>query len=130
MRAAEREDWVAIRRLHVEHQAAQGTSYELPNLFAPPVVLALVGVDESGAIRNVVYAEAVAELRFVGCDPVATAFSQRDADGFAYVLRMMGYRCLDCYVPRFLKKAISKPLRRAKFVCKDEEFSLFTRDLR
>lgn len=130
LREARKEDWQVIEQIHRDHQAAQGSSYDLPNLFALPVILALVGVDENDAIRNVVYAEAIAELRFVGCDPVATAFSQREADGFAYVLRNLGYRCLDCCVPRSLKKMIGKPLRRARFKCIDQEFSLFTRDLR
>ena len=30
LRQATREDWPAIQRLHREHQAAQGTNYELP----------------------------------------------------------------------------------------------------
>ena len=36
--------------------AAQGTNFELPYLsFGPQIPIALVGVDESGAIRNVVF---------------------------------------------------------------------------
>ena len=49
LREATPEDWPAIVSLHVEHQAAQGTNYELPYLFGPQIPIALVGVDESGA---------------------------------------------------------------------------------
>jgi hypothetical protein len=42
----------------------------------------------------------------------------------------MGYRWLETYVPRKLKKMIQKPLRRAGFTCVDQELAHFTRDLR
>jgi hypothetical protein len=124
------EDWDAIKMLHVEQQKVQGSSYELPFLFGPQFPVVLVGCDEEGVIRQCFYVESVAELRFVGCDPHATAMSQREADGLCYVLKLLGFRVLDCFVPRALKKAISKPLIRAKFRCIDKEFSLFARDLR
>jgi hypothetical protein len=123
-------DWPAIQSFHVEQQKLQNTSYELPWLFAPPIILAHVGVDEDGIIRDCYYCEAVAELRVVGIDPKATAFAQRQADGLAYVLRVKGYRYLECFVPRQLKKWISKPLKRARFEDKDSELSYFSRDLR
>jgi hypothetical protein len=44
LRQATREDWPAIQQLHQEHQAAQGTNYELPWLFGPAIASALVGV--------------------------------------------------------------------------------------
>jgi hypothetical protein len=132
IRDATPEDWPAIQAFHVEQQRRQHTRYELPDLFANrkqfPVIH--VGVDESGAIRQCYYCEAVAELRFVGCDPRATAFAQREADGLAYVLRLMGFRYLECFVPRKLKKAIRKPLKRARFKNKDRQLSYFSRDLR
>jgi hypothetical protein len=124
------EDWPAIVKLHQDQQQAQGTSYELPYLFALNIPIALVGVDEERTIRQCFYCEAVAELRFVGCDPKATAFSQREADGLCYLLKLMGYRYLECFVPRQLKKMIRKPLLRARFEDKDEELSYFSRDLR
>ena len=52
LRLAAREDWPRIVELHREHQAAQGTAYELPWLFGPSIALALVGVDEEGTIRK------------------------------------------------------------------------------
>jgi hypothetical protein len=130
LRQATREDWPAIQQLHREHQAAQRTNYELPWLFGPAIAIALVGVDEEGTIYNCIYAEAVAELRFVGCDPRATACSSLEIDGFIYVLKRMGFRWLECFVPRQLKKIIQKPLLRAGFVCVDRELAHFTRDLR
>ena len=70
LRQATEQDWPLIQQLHREHQAAQGTNYELPNLFGPAIAIALVGVERSdGAIRNCIYVETIAELRFVGCDP-------------------------------------------------------------
>ena len=81
-------------------------------------------------IRNCIYAEAVAELRFVGCDAKATACSRGEIDGFVYVLKRMGFRWLECFVPRKLKKMIQKPLQRAGFTCVDRELAHFTRDLR
>ncbi len=130
LREATPEDWPAIVSLHVEHQAAQGTNFELPYLFGPQIPIALVGVDESGAIRNVVYCEAVAEMRFIGCDPKATAFSRREIYGLAYVLKSKGFRWIECFVPRKLKSLIGKPLIKAGFHCVDRELSHFTRDLR
>ncbi len=130
LRRATPDDWPTIQRLHAEQQAAQGTDYELPYLFAPYIAIALVGVDESGAIRNCIYVETIAEMRFVGCDPRATALTWREITGLAYVLRLQGFRWLECFVPRPLKKLIQKPLRRAGFECVDKELAHFTRDLR
>lgn len=129
-RNATPEDWPAIQKFHVEQSEAQGTNFELPFLFTKQFPVVLVGEDEDGNLRNCFYCEAVAELRFVGCDPRATAFSQREADGLCYVLKLMGFRWLETFVPRKLAKMIGKPLRRAGFDCVDEELAHFTRDLR
>ena len=130
LRAATLEDWPRIQQLHQEHQSAQGTNYELPWLFGPAIAIALVGVEEDGTIRNCIYVETVAELRFVGCHPKATAFGRREIAGLSYVLKLQGFRCLDCFVPRRLKALIRKPLERAGFTCIDTELSLFAKDLR
>jgi hypothetical protein len=130
LRQAARDDWPCIVALHREHQAAQGTNYELPWLFGPSIAVVLVGVDEGGTIHNCVYVETVAELRFVGCNPKATAFSQREIAGLSYLLKLQGFRWLECFVPRHLKKMIEKPLRRAGFDCVDREFAHFAKDLR
>jgi hypothetical protein len=130
LRQATREDWPAIQQLHREHQSAQGTNYELPWLFGPAIAVALVGVEESGVIRNCVYIERVAELRFVGRDARATAFCRREIEGVTYLLRLQGFRWLECFVPRRLKKMIEKPLLRAGFSCVDRELAHFTKDLR
>ena len=123
-------DWPKIQELHSEQQGLQGTNYELPWLWGKNFPVVLVGIDDDGCIRNCFYTELVPELRFVGCDPRATAFSQREADGLCYVLKLMGFRYLECFVPRQFKKAISKPLKRARFKDKDKELSYFSRDLR
>jgi hypothetical protein len=130
LRQATREDWPAIQQLHREHQAAQGTNYELPWLFGPAIAAALVGVEENGVIRNCVYVERVAELRFVGCDARATAFSRREVEGLSYLLTLQDFRWLECFVPRPLQKMIQKPLLRAGFACVDRELAHFTKDLR
>jgi hypothetical protein len=137
LRQATQQDWPAIQQLHHEHQAAQGTNYELPNLFGPAIAIALVGVEDpgthgtgGGAIRNCIYVETIAELRFVGCDPKATAFGRREIEGLSYVLKLQGFRWLECFVPRQLKKMIQKPLQRAGFACVDRELAHFTKDLR
>jgi hypothetical protein len=130
LRVATLEDWPRIQQLHQEHQSAQGTNYELPWLFGPSIAVALVGVEEDGMIRNCIYVETIAELRFVGCHPKATAFGRREIAGLSYVLKLQGFRCLDCFVPRRLKALIRKPLERAGFMCIDTELSLFAKDLR
>jgi hypothetical protein len=130
LREAVPEDWPAILKLHLEHQAAQGSNYELPYLFNPQIAIALVGVDTMGTIRNCVYVEAIAEMRFVGCDAKATAFSRREIEGLAYVLKLRGFRWLECFVPRKLKRMIQKPLRKAGFECVDRELAHFAKDLR
>jgi len=124
------EDWPAVLALHRAQQAAQGTNYELPWLFGPSIAIALVGVDRGGQIRNCIYAERVAELRFVGADARATARAQREIAGLAYVLRQQGLRWLECFVPRPLLAIIRKPLERAGFTCVDRELAHFTKDLR
>jgi hypothetical protein len=137
LRKATQQDCPAIQRLHVAHQAAQGTNYELPNLFGPSIAIVLVGVEDpgpdgtgGGAIRNCIYVETIAELRFVGCDPKATAFGRREIEGLSYVLKLQGFRWLECFVPRPLKKMIQKPLQRAGFDCVDRELAHFAKDLR
>ncbi|MGC2400638.1 MAG: hypothetical protein WA510_12670 [Acidobacteriaceae bacterium] len=130
LRLATREDWPAIQQLHREHQSRQGTNYELPWLFGPAIAVALVGVEESGVIRNCVYVERIAELRFVGCDARATAFCRREIEGVTYLLKLQGFRWLECFVPRRLKKIIQKPLLRAGFDCVDRELAHFAKDLR
>lgn len=129
-RDAVKDDWPAIVQLHREQQEKQGTDFELPWLWGKTIALALVGAEDSGKIRNCIYVESVAELRFVGCDPRATAFGRREADGIAYVLKLLGFRYWECFVPRQLKKAISKPLLRAGFEDKEPELAYFSRDLR
>lgn len=124
------EDWPSLQQLHADQQAVQGSSYELPWLFSHPVVDAIVAVDEEGAVRHCFYGEAVIEMRHIGMDPRCTAQAQREAEGFAYLLKAKGYRWLECFVPRKLKKSIGKPLRRAGFECVDKELSHFTKDMR
>jgi hypothetical protein len=130
LRPATRDDWPAIEQLHQEQQAAQGTHYELPNLFGGAIAVALVGVEDSGLIRTCLYVERIAELRFVGRDPIATAFCRREIAGLSYVLKLQGFRWLECFVPRPLKKQIHKPLERAGFTCVDRELAHFAKDLR
>jgi hypothetical protein len=130
LRQATRTDWPAILKLHRAQQVAQGTHYELPDLFGPAIAIALVGTEDSGAIRTCLYVERIAELRFVGGDPAATAFCRRQIAGLSYVLKLQGYRWLECFVPRTVKKQIEKPLQQAGFTCVDEELAHFTRDLR
>jgi hypothetical protein len=130
LRQATLRDWPAIQKLHREHQAAQGTNFELPYLFGPAIAIALVGVEAEGTIRGCIYVERIAELRFVGCDPRTTAFCGREIEGLTYVLKLLGFRWLECFVPRQLKKMIQKPLRRAGFACVDRELAHFAKDLR
>jgi hypothetical protein len=130
LRPATREDWPAILQLHHAQQTAQGTHYELPNLFGQAIAIALVGVEDNGAIRTCLYVERIAELRFVGGDAIATAFSRRQIAGLSYVLKLQGYRWLECFVPRPFKKLIQKPLQQAGFTCVDEELAHFAKDLR
>jgi hypothetical protein len=130
LREATPDDWPAIVKLHLEHQAAQGSNYELPYLFTPQIAIALVGVDEANTIHNCIYVESIAEMRFVGCDPKATAFSRREIQGLSYALKLRGFRWLECFVPRKLKQMIQKPLCRAGFECVDRELAHFAKDLR
>jgi hypothetical protein len=130
LRQATPTDWPAILELHRAQQAAQGTNYELPDLFSQAIAIALVGVEDSGAIRTCLYVERIAELRFVGGDAAATAFSRRQIAGLSYVLKLQGYRWLECFVPRPLKKLLAKPLQQAGFACVDDELAHFAKDLR
>ena len=104
LRQATRDDWPRILEVHREHQAAQGTNYELPWLFGPAIAIALVGVEESGTIRNCIYVETIAELRFVGCDPKATAFSRREIEGLSYVSKAPGLSLAGVFCPPATEK--------------------------
>jgi hypothetical protein len=130
LRQATHKDWGAIQQLHLDHQAAQGTNFELPNLFGSAIAIALVGTEEDGTIKSCIYVETIAELRFVGCDPKATAFCRREIEGLSYLLKLQGFRWLECFVPRQLKASILKPLQRAGFACVDHELAHFAKDLR
>jgi hypothetical protein len=131
LRNATREDWPAIEALHAAQQEKQGTNYELPYLFGQQMIpVVLVGTDETGKIHNCVYVEAVAEMRTIGCSSKATAFSQRAAEGLFFLLRGMGFRYCECFVPQKLKRYISKPLKRAGFADMAAELAYFSKDLR
>jgi hypothetical protein len=123
-------DWDAIVALHKDQQTAQGSNFELPWLFRHPIVAAIVGVDDDGVVRHCFYGEAIVEMRHVGLDPRCTALAQRESEGFAYMLKAMGYRWLETFVPRRLAKMIGKPLWRAGFECVDKELAHYSRDLR
>ena len=131
-RFAEPEDWPEIVELHREQSKKWGTNYELPYLWGDNIPVAVVAIDEAGKIQEAYYVERTAELRFVGTNPVATAHLQRESENLAYNLRKMGYRWLECFVPRKRKlpKMIAKPLRRAGFESTGPELAHFTKDLR
>ena len=129
-RTAIADDWPRLQQLHQDQQTAQGTNFELPYLFTDQFPIVIVGCDSDGYIHQSFYVERVAELRFIGCDPRATALSQREADGLCYYLKLHGYRWLECFVPRKMARAIAKPLRRARFKYKGKSLAYFTRDLR
>jgi hypothetical protein len=130
-RNATQEDWPRLQELHREQQTAQGTKYELPDILSGhPFTLVIVGEDSAGVIQQCFYIEATAELRFIGCNPKATALSQREANQLCYWLKLLGFRWLECFVPKQFQKAIAKPLRRAGFTYKGKELAYFTRDMR
>ena len=134
-RFAKKEDWPRILELHREQCKKWGTNYELPYFWSPNIPVALVAVDENGLIHEAFYVERTAELRFVGVNPRATAHLQRESRGLAYVLRHLGYRWLECFVPRKkvrrldLVKSIAKPLQRAGFKDKTKDFAHFALDM-
>ena len=90
------------------------------------------GIGKSTTTQNTVagLAEMGKKIMVVGCDPKATAFCGRDVEGLSYAIKLLGFRWLECFVPRQLKKMIQKPLRRAGFACVDRELAHFTKDLR
>ena len=91
-------DWPEIQRLHEEQNFKQGTQYEAPRP-GPHIAVALVAEDQQGVIRQAVVVERVAEMALYGMDPKATAFSQRDITGLAFILRSQGFRWLHTLVP-------------------------------
>lgn len=123
-------DWPAIQTLHQRQNEQQGTNYELPYLWGAHIAVALVGVDENGAIVQALYVERVAEMCFIGADPRGTAYARREIEGLSWILKGLGYRWLHCLVPKKLADAIAKPLQRAGFDRRAKEIVLFTRDLR
>lgn len=120
LRNAELGDIPILRRLHAIQNERDGTNYPLPQFFnsdgslRTSIPAALIGHVE-GMVRNGIYVQRVGELMFAGCDPKATAFSRRDIDALATLLRWQGYGDLYCHVPANRLKAIRKPLLAAGF---------------
>lgn len=140
-RFATPEDWPRIRALHLEQNEKWGTHYELPYLWTDNIPVAVVAVDDGGTIREAFYVERTAELRFIGVDPRATAHLRRESEALAYILRSLGYRWLECFVPvtrrwwQFWRKTdlvrmIRKPLLKAGFDATGTKLAHFTRDMR
>lgn len=133
MRVAEPEDYPEVLKRHEEQNERDGTNYPLPQWFdetgrfQPNIALALV-VEEEGEILQGVYFEAKqVELCLAGCDPRATAVSQRAVDGAAYLLASMGYTAIHSLVPRVIADAIEKPLHRAGFTRNEHLVDFFKR---
>lgn len=123
-------DWPAIEAIHKRQQEEQGTNYEPPPFRGRTIPVALVGESDSGEIVGCLYVETVCELRFCATDPRFTAQARREVHGLAYILKLYGFRYLECFVPRKLKRYIERPLRSAGFESKDRELSYFSKDLR
>jgi hypothetical protein len=134
IRLAKPRDWPMIQMFHRDQNEAQGTSYELPQLFdkcehfAPNIAAAFI-VERDGNPVQAFYFELIPEVCFAGCDPQATAYARREIDRIAFCLRSMGYSGINCKVPKQVEKSISAPLKRAGFTS-DEGLAHFFKDLR
>lgn len=99
----------------------------LPNLFAPPVVLALVAEDTSGRLQDGVFLECVADVTKLSANPFGFE-SLTDIEGtLASFLLARGFRRVTAVMPRRVSEKMSDGLKRAHF--QEQQLAFWDREL-
>lgn len=135
IRQAVPSDVPAIREHCRQQNERDGTNYPVPQIFdeygrlMPMIALALVIVDESGAVQQGVVFEKHVEMELFGCDPKATATLRKEIEAAFYLLRQQGYQTAHTFIPKQVVIPIERPLRKVGFMRDDFRLAHFCRDL-
>ena len=128
-RLAMPEDQPAIDRIRETSERFLNETQKAPNLFAAPVMLALVAEDANGNVVDLLYLEAQVEVVKMGCSSESfTATMDIEKDLYAW-LRGAGIKTATVRVRRTLKERMRSVLSFLGFECEDDEFSHWTRHL-
>lgn len=128
-RLAAPEDQPAIDRIRETSERLLNEKQKVPDLFAAPVMLALVAEDATGNVVDALYLEAQVEVIKMGCSLDSfTATLDVEKDLYAW-LRGLGIRRATVRTRSSLKEAMRPILSFLGFECEDEDFSHWTRDL-
>lgn len=128
-RLAVPEDQPAIDRIIETSERLLDEKQKSPNLFVPPVMLALVAEDVDGDVVDCLYVEAQCEVIKIGCS--ATSFTETaglESDLYAW-LRGMGLRTAIIKTRQSLKEKMRSGLSFLGFECMDDDFSHWRRNL-
>lgn len=128
-RAATPDDMPAIERLRVVSERLLHRKQAAPNLFETPVLLALVAEDKSGAIVDLVYAEAQVEIVKVACSRQGFKEAWVLEQDLRHWLKARGFRKAIIRTTHRLKHAMSDALQWAGFRSHDKILSYWTREL-
>lgn len=123
------EDQPAIDRIREASERLLNEKQKAPNLFAAPVMLALVAEDTTGNVVDALYLEAQAEVVKMGCS-LESFTATMDIEKDLYVwLRGLGIRRATVRTRSSLREKMQPVLSFLGFTCEDDEFSHWTRDL-
>lgn len=128
-RVATPEDLPAIDRLRVVSERFLGREQSAPDLFKPPILLALVAEDKSGAIVDLVYAEAQVEIVKVACTRQGFKEAWILEQDLSHWLKVRGFKKAIIRTTHRLKHAMCDALLGAGFRCHDTIISYWTRQL-
>ena len=128
-RLAVPEDQPAIDRIQEASERLLNEKQKAPNLFAAPVMLALVAEDATGNVVDALYAEAQVEIVKMGCSSESfTATMDIEKDLYRW-LRGLGIKRATVRTRASLKERMRSILSFLGFECEDDDFSHWTRDL-
>jgi hypothetical protein len=128
-RLAAPEDQPAIDRIRETSERLLNEKQKAPNLFAAPVMLALVAEDAAGSVVDALYVEAQVEIVKMGLSSESfTATMDIEKDLYAW-LRGIGIKRATVRTRSSLMEVMRPVLSFLGFECEDDDFSHWKRDL-
>lgn len=126
-RVAVPEDKPQIERMWRVKERLLGVKYPLPDLFAPPVILALVAEDDRGWIVDGVFLECVADVTKLSGNPRGFRALTAIEHDLASFLGLRGFRRVTAAMPRRVSDKMESGLQDAKF--QRQQLELWDREL-
>lgn len=115
----------AIERMWDAKARVLGSKCDLPDLFAPPVILTLVAEDERGHVVDGAFLEAVIDVTKLGARPGGFKSLAGVADELAYFVRSRKFRRVTAAMPRKASERMAEGLKAAGF--QHEQLELWDR---